>query len=260
MNILWISAHPDARSLNGFLTEKGQQYLREAGHSVTTSDLYAMGWNPVVDADSYGHDEAVRLHVATAAKAAHLEDAVAADIRTEQQKLDEADAIILQFPLWWFGMPAILKGWFDRVWHQGYAYGNPGPNGEWVGYGDGFLAGKRAMVVATLGGPEFMYGERGIHGSVDDLLFPLQHGALFYAGAEVLPPFLAFGVDRWTADDADLAAQQLQERLQTITTTQAIPFRTQSSGDYDKFVLRSEVAPEISGLSVHRVSDTGGRR
>lgn len=110
-----------------------------------------MRWNPVVDAASYGHDPAERLQVAAAAKSAHANGTVSSDIRAEQEKLDAADTIVLQFPMWWFGMPALLKGWFDRVWHQGYAYGRRGSNGEWIGYGDGFLAGKRAMLVVTMG-------------------------------------------------------------------------------------------------------------
>ncbi|AWT57622.1 NAD(P)H-dependent oxidoreductase [Mycolicibacterium smegmatis] len=151
MNVFWITAHPEPRSLNGFLKREGQKALRSKGHRVVESDLYAMGWNPVVDAASYGHDPAERLHVSTAAKSAHAKGTVSADIRAEQEKLNAADTIVLQFPMWWFGMPALLKGWFDRVWHQGYAYGKRGPDGEWIGYGDGFLAGKRAMVVVTMG-------------------------------------------------------------------------------------------------------------
>lgn len=107
------------------------------------SDLYAMGWNPVVDAADYAHDPAERFLVAAAAKKAHGAGALSADIRAEQEKLDRADALVVQFPLWWFGMPAILKGWFDRVFVQGYAYGLSAPDGRPLGYGEGFLSGRR---------------------------------------------------------------------------------------------------------------------
>ena len=252
MNILWVSAHPEPRSLNGHLAAEGQRTLRAAGHHLRTSDLYAMGWNPVVDAASYSHDLTQRFQPAAASKRAHDQGAVSEDIRAEQEKIDWADTLVVQYPMWWFGMPAILKGWFDRVWHMGYAYGLSGPDGEWLAYGDGFLAGKRAMVVVTLGGPSWFYGERGIHGSVDDLLFPLQHGLLFYAGAQVLPPALFFGADRSTPGDGDQAAAALAGRLLAIPTTEPIPYRTKDGGDYDsRMVLRPEVAAGSIGVNTH---------
>ncbi|SES28093.1 NAD(P)H dehydrogenase (quinone) [Lentzea xinjiangensis] len=252
MNVLWILAHPEPRSLNGFLAAEGQRALRGDGHEVEVSDLYAMGWNPVVDAHGYAHDPAERFRVAAAAKRAFESGALGTDIRAEQEKIDRADTIVVQFPMWWFGMPAILKGWFDRVWLQGYAYGLRGPDGEWVGYGDGFLAGKRALAVVTTGGPAWLYGGRGIHGAVDELLFPLQHGTLFYAGAEVLPPVVISGADRFTPREGEQAAVVLRERLLAIPVTEPIPYRRQNGGDYgDDLVLRPEVAPGATGLGVH---------
>jgi NAD(P)H dehydrogenase (quinone) len=252
MNVLWIFAHPEPHSLNGFLATQGQQALRAEGHEVEVSDLYAMGWNPVVDAAGYAHDPAERFRINSAAKKAYESGTLSADIRAEQEKINRADTLIVQFPMWWFGMPAILKGWFDRVWVQGYAYGLRGPGGEWLGYGDGFLAGKRALVVVTMGGPAWFYGGRGIHGAIDELLFPLQHGTLFYAGAQVLPPVLIPGADRFTPEEGENAVKELRERLLAIPTTEPIPYRTQRGGDYDEnFVLRPEVAPGLTGLGVH---------
>ncbi|MEV4570030.1 NAD(P)H-dependent oxidoreductase [Nonomuraea sp. NPDC049419] len=252
MNVLWILAHPEPRSLNGHLAAEGQRALRAEGHRVEVSDLYAMGWNPVVDPAGYAHDPADRFQVAAAAKQAYESGGLSPDIRAEQEKIDRADTLVVQFPMWWFGMPAILKGWFDRVWHQGYAYGLRGPDGEWMGYGDGFLAGKRAMAVVTMGGPGWFYGARGIHGAVDELLFPLQHGTLFYAGAQVLPPVLIFGADRFTPGEGRTAAKELTGRLLAIPETEPIPYRTRNGGDYDgNLVLRPDVAPDLTGLRAH---------
>ncbi|MFI7448585.1 NAD(P)H-dependent oxidoreductase [Nonomuraea sp. NPDC049714] len=252
MNVLWVLAHPEPRSLNGYLATEGQRALRAEGHQVEESDLYAMNWNPTVDTAGYAHRPAARFQVAAAADRAYKNGTQSADIRAEQEKITRADAIVIQFPMWWFGMPAILKGWFDRVWHQGFAYGLRGPNGEWIGYGDGFLAGKRALAVVTMGGPAWLYGERGIHGAVGELLFPLQHGTLFYAGAEVLPPVLIPGADRLTPEEGETAAKELRERLLAMPTTEPVPYRTQNGGDYDdKRVLRPDVAPGLTGLGVH---------
>jgi NAD(P)H dehydrogenase (quinone) len=252
MNVLWILAHPEPRSLNGFLAAEGQRALHAEGHEVEVSDLYAMDWNPVVDVADYAHDPAERFQVASAAKQAYESGVVSADIRAEQEKINRADTIVVQFPMWWFGMPAILKGWFDRVWLQGYAYGLRGPDGKWIGYGDGFLAGKRALAVVTMGGPAWLYGERGIHGAINDLLFPLQHGTLFYAGAKVLPPVLISGADRFTPEEGENAAKELRERLLAMPVTEPIRYRTQNGGDYDEnLVLRPDTAPGSTGLGVH---------
>lgn len=252
MNVLWILAHPDPRSLNGFLAKEGWRALAADGHEVEVSDLYAMRWNPVVDTEGYAHDPAERFRVAAAAKHAYESGALSRDVRAEQEKIDRADTVVVQFPLWWFGMPAILKGWFDKVWLQGYAYGLRGPGGEWIGYGDGFLAGKRALAVVTAGGPAWSYGGRGIHGAADELLFPLLHGTLFYAGARVLPPLLLPGADRFTPEEGEGAAEELRGRLRAIPTTDPVPYRTQNGGDYDeRLVLRPDVAPGATGLGVH---------
>ncbi|WP_328922961.1 NAD(P)H-dependent oxidoreductase [Streptomyces griseoaurantiacus] len=253
MNVLWVMSHPDPRSLTAFLAAEGRRALSAAGHEVEVSDLYAMGWNPVVDAADYAHDPAERFLVAAAAKKAHGAGALSADIRAEQEKLDRADALVVQFPLWWFGMPAILKGWFDRVFVQGYAYGLSAPDGRPLGYGEGFLSGRPALTVVSTGGPARLYGGRGIHGDLDELLFPLQHGTLYHSGATVLPPLLVPGADRYTPEDAESAAKELRERLLTLWTTEPVPFRPQDGGDYEADrVLRPEVAPGRSGLGVHR--------
>lgn len=145
MNVLWVFAHPEPRSLNGVLRDHGVAELRALGHRVRESDLYAMGWNPVVGPADFGHDPRDRLMVGDASERAHAGGTLSPDIRAEQDKLAWADALVLQFPLWWHGMPAILKGWFDRVFVQGFAFGLPGARR----YGDGGLAGRRALVVTT---------------------------------------------------------------------------------------------------------------
>ena len=101
-----------------------------------------------------------------------------------QEKLKAADLVILQFPLWWFGLPAMLKGWVDRVMTMGFAYG------AGRRYDQGGLKGRRAMLALTTGGPEASYTERGINGPMERILFPIQHGMLYFCGLEVLPPFV----------------------------------------------------------------------
>src|SRR3546814_12636686 len=85
-------------------------------------------------------------------------------------------------------MPAIMKGWVDRVWAYGLAYGYRGA-GNAHRYGEGGFAGKRALLAVAVGGPEIDYSPRGINGPLEQLLFPITHGTLFFPGIQVLPTF-----------------------------------------------------------------------
>ncbi|MGI5469915.1 NAD(P)H-dependent oxidoreductase [Streptomyces sp. CA-132043] len=253
MKVFWLYAHPESRSLNGALKDEGIRALEAAGHEVRVSDLYAMKWNPVVDAEDFDHDRTERLDVARSSQQAYESGRLAPDIAAEQEKLDWADAVIVQFPLWWYGMPAILKGWFDRVFVKGFGYGVTDGQGRTLRYGEGRLAGKRAMVVLTAGAFEPSLGPRGINGSLESVLFPLQHGTFWYSGMSVLPPLLVPAANRFSPDQYAEAAAGLRERLRTLATTPPLPYRTQNGGDYDEdLVLRADLAPDRTDLAIHR--------
>jgi NAD(P)H dehydrogenase (quinone) len=116
---------------------------------------------------------------------------LAADIQAEIDKVVAADLLILNFPLYWMSMPAILKGWIDRVFVSGLFYG-----GKRI-YGQGGMVGKKALVSITLGGREYMFGDGALHGPLygpAGMLRPLLQGTLGYAGMEVLEPFIAYHV------------------------------------------------------------------
>ena len=113
---------------------------------------------------------------------------IAADIQGELDKLLWADLLILNFPIFWFSAPAMIKGWIDRVLVSGVCYGGK------RFYDQGGLAGKRALVTVTLGGREHMFGEGAIHGPLEEMLRPILRGTLAYVGFEVLAPFVAWHV------------------------------------------------------------------
>ena len=152
MNVLWVFAHPEQSSLNGSLLTEGLRILEDLGHDCRVSDLYGKKWKAVVDRDDYTQECAGRLHVARASEKAYTGRTRSADIVAEQEKLKWADAMVFEFPLWWYGMPAILKGWFDRVFVKGFAYGiaDPTTPGRTLRYGDGPLAGKRALTTSPV--------------------------------------------------------------------------------------------------------------
>jgi len=251
MNVLWVFAHPEPSSLGGALRDDGLATLRTLGHEVRESDLYAMDWNPVVGAGDFGGTDAC-LSVADRSARAYADGELSPDIVAEQEKLAWADAVVLQFPLWWYGMPAILKGWFDRVFVKGFGYGVRAADGRTLRYGEGKLAGKRAMVVLTAGAREPSLGPRGVNGPLEDLLFGLHHGTLFYAGMSVLPPVAVYGADRVSPAHFAEASAQLRKRLRDLETTPPLPFRTQNGGAYDSdLVLHPSEAPGATGLAIH---------
>ncbi|MGK5632945.1 NAD(P)H-dependent oxidoreductase, partial [Streptomyces sp. URMC 123] len=189
-NILVVSAHPEPRSLNATLTAFAIAHLRAAGHQVRVSDLYAMKWKAAVDADDFPeHTADRRLDVLAVSGEATRTGRLSADIAAEQEKLRWADAVILQYPMWWFSVPAILKGWIDRVFTFGFAHGPELP----PPYSEGALAGRRALMSVTIGARESAFSDRGIHGQLADVLHPLQHGLFWFTGMAPLEPFAVYG-------------------------------------------------------------------
>lgn len=257
MKVLLVFAHPDLRSLSGALREVAIGELEAHGHEVRVSDLYANRWKSEVDrADFPFLEPGARLTPIAASREGFGTDTLTEDVTAEQKKLLWADALILQFPLWWFAMPAILKGWVDRVFAYGFAYGVGEHSDRRWGerYGQGTFRGKRAMLIVTAGGWETHYAARGVNGSIDDLLFPINHGILYYPGYDVLPPFVVYSADRLEEAGFDPIAERLRERMRTLATTPPIPYRRQNGGDYEipSLQLRPGLEhPAARGFALH---------
>ncbi|CAI0861539.1 NAD(P)H-dependent oxidoreductase [Serratia liquefaciens] len=255
MNVLIVYAHPEPQSLNGSLRDFSVQRLEAAGHAVQVSDLYAMQWKATLDANDSTAQSGDRFNPSLDSQQAFAQGLQSKDIELEQGKLLWADTVILQFPLWWFSMPAILKGWVERVYAYGFAYGvGEHSDVRWGDrYGEGTLAGKRAMLIVTTGGWESHYAQRGINGPIDDILFPIQHGILHYPGFEVLPPFVLYRTGR--VDEARFAeaCNALGQRLDELEQTSPIPFRRQNAGEYEipALTLKPDIAPGRKGFSAH---------
>lgn len=257
MNVLIVFAHPEPRSLAASLRDVAVTELEAAGHDVQVSDLYAMNWKPEVDRSDFPMlTDGDRLKVAASSGEAFAAAVQPPDVRAEQEKLLWADALILQFPLWWYSMPAMLKGWVDRVYAYGFAYGvGEHSDTHWGDrFGEGTFAGKRAMLIVTAGGWESHYSARGINGPIDDLLFPVNHGILYYPGFDVLPPFVAYRVDRLDDEGFQTISKALRERMRGLWSTAPIPYRMQNGGDYQipSLTLRDGLAPAgARGFQLH---------
>jgi NAD(P)H dehydrogenase (quinone) len=256
-NVLIVYAHPEPKSLTRQLVDVSVQTLQERGHTVMLSDLYAMQWKAVFDEHDFPtRADPDRLSFITESGHAYASGQQTPDATEEQRKLLAADALILHFPLWWFGMPAILKGWVDRVFAFGLAYGYRGAGNRYR-YGDGGFKGKRALMSVVVGGPEEDYSPRGINGPLDQLLFPITHGTLFFPGMEVLPTFAVYGSVRITAAGVHAAKAAWRSRVERLFEDAPIPFRPQNGGDYpDSHVLADHVANGQTGLLAHIADST----
>ena len=217
MNVLLVLAHPERLSFNGAMFDVAQTTLENAGHTVVTSDLYRMGFDPVSSRHNFTsiHNPDY-LKLQAEEQFASETDGFADEVEAEIAKVEAADLMIWQFPLWWFGLPAILKGWVDRVFAMGRAYGNGHI------YETGKFKGKRALLSLTTGGPADAYLENGFNGDLNAILRPIQRGILNFTGFSVLQPQLVYGPVR--VDDAQRQAwlAQWAQRLREIESEKAI--------------------------------------
>lgn len=216
MNALIVYAHHEPRSFNAAMKDRAAAVLAAHGWLVEVSDLYGERFAPAAgqadftqatDSPCFGYVHEQRH--ATASRG------YSADILREQDRIARADLLIVQFPLWWYAPPAIVKGWADRVLTHGFAYADDAM------FDNGLLRGKHAMLAITTGGTrEELDADAGITGSMEDILRPFSGGVLRFVGMDVAPPFVAFAPASQSADERsrtlDAYAAQLERVLGTF--------------------------------------------
>lgn len=233
MRVFIVHAHAEPKSFNGALTQAAREALLSAGHEVQISDLYAMKFDPVSDRRNFTtvadpeffKQQGEEMHATKVG-------GFARDIEAEMEKLEWCDTLIFQFPLWWFGLPGILKGWVDRVFAMGRIYGG----GKW--YDKGVFQGKRAMLSVTTGGSGNGYSERGLNGDIHQILFPINHGILRFIGFDVLPPFLVYGASRISQEEREQHIARYRDTVLKIPSITPIAYRSLSEYD-ENFMLRA---------------------
>jgi NAD(P)H dehydrogenase (quinone) len=213
-----VHAHPEQTSFTAAMRDTIVETAKGAGHSITVSDLHAMNFNPVMSADDFG----VRKdpdHMTYALEQRHnwKESTIAPDIAAEIEKVLAADVLGFTFPLQWFGVPAILKGWIERVMISGPFYG-----GRRV-YGQGGLAGKRGFAAFGLGGRLHMFGDGAIHGPLaTGMMKHFFQGTMGYVGLTVHEPFIAWHVPYVSDEDRKAMLVDLGNYIQNLESQPVI--------------------------------------
>ena len=169
MNHLVIYAHPNPKSFSNAIRHTVVKTLREKGETVEEIDLYAMGFQPVLSGSDL---------------AAAQKGGVVPEIQQEQARITRSDRLVVIFPLWWGGMPAILKGYFDRVLTHGFAF-KAGRGGV-----QGLLAGKSVALVTATGGSKKDLAQLGVVHSIN----ALDQSVFGFCGMEILEHHFFFGV------------------------------------------------------------------
>lgn len=188
MQVLIVHCHPEPRSFNAALKDVVVATLRRSGHTVEVSDLYAERFDPV-EGPAHHADRADLEFFSALAEQRHGSKAgtLPSGVRREIERLERAELVVFQFPIWWHAQPAKLKGWLDQV------FVNTGLYKSQVRYDRGHFRGRRAICSVTTGAPAVSFCHNGRGGDIHLLLWPM-HYSLYYMGYTVLPPFLAFGV------------------------------------------------------------------
>src|SRR5260370_2234480 len=148
-----------------------------------------MGCGPCERAEHYvERQEPCRFDVQAEQRHASKLGGMPQEVAAEIERLDRADLLILQYPMWWHLPPATLKGWFDRVLIYGEVYTSQ------KRFEKGRFLGKRAMLSVTVGTSPQTYAFDGRSGDIDLLFWPVNF-TLAYVGYSILAPFVAYGVE-----------------------------------------------------------------
>jgi len=186
MNTLLVLAHPRRNSLTAAVADTFAAGLQKNGHQVEWADLVQEGFDPVLrEEDEPDWDNPRKQY--------------SPQVRREMERIERNDATVMIFPVYWWSVPAVLKGWIDRVWNHGWAYG------------DATFPQRRAWMIGIAGNSANGYAKRGYDSAME---VQLDVGVLDYCGVQERRLELLYGsiegqsyVDRILLDAASLAAE-----------------------------------------------------
>lgn len=230
MHALIIHAHSEADSFVAAMKEVIKEELSAQGAEVTISDLYAMNFNPVLSPNDFtSRENPEHLVYALEQRQGYAQKTLAPDIAEEVEKVLKADLLVFTFPLYWFSIPAILKGWIERTFLSGPFYG-----GKRV-YGQGGLRGKKAFAALSLGARPHMFGPDALHGELTTgMLRHFFQGMLGYVGLTVYEPFIAYHVPYLEEAARKRILEDLRAVVKDLAHRPSIPMPDLNNFD-DKF-------------------------
>lgn len=177
MKNLVIYAHPNPASLNHFFKQTIVESLKNSGQEIIVRDLNEINFNPVLSLNDMRGQRMGQ---------------VSEEVKTEQDFISWADQIIFVYPIWWTGMPAIMKGYIDRVFSYGFAYRYD------QGVQKGLLTGKKTVIVNSHGKSNAEYQAMGMDKA---LVLTSDTGIFTYCGLEIKKHFYFDKADRASAEN-----------------------------------------------------------
>ncbi|KAM8748854.1 ribosyldihydronicotinamide dehydrogenase [quinone]-like [Acanthopagrus schlegelii] len=239
--VLIVYAHQSAGSFNAAAKDAAKEALTTKGCTVEVSDLYAMKFKATATAEDIIGDvkNADHFRYAEETKVAWEAGKLSDDITEEQRKLTQADLVIFQFPMYWFSLPAIMKGWIDRVLTLGYAFSQE------KRYSQGVFKDKKALLSFTTGSLESMFSANGINGDMNVTLWPLQNGILHYCGFQVLAPQIFWAPSHVPPEVRSTMLEGWRKRLEGVLGEEPLAFTSMDCFDREKgFQLKPEFHEE----------------
>lgn len=247
-----VLAHPERRSFNGHLADTTGAHLTAMGWDTSLSDLYGMGFDPCEAARHYGEraDEA-RFHAQTEQRFSADKGQTPAVVAGEMDRILTSDLLVVHFPLWWFGMPAILKGWMDRVFVYGPMYRSA------MRYDAGKCAGKRMLACVTTGASEDSCSFNGRESDTRMLMWPILF-PFRYLGFEVLKPEIFHGIGGVAFVEGheeglsamDQYTNRWKDQLSGLSERASVPYNRDDEFDESKRLITG--APSYSPFIAHR--------
>ncbi|MBL42331.1 MAG: hypothetical protein CMM49_06725 [Rhodospirillaceae bacterium] len=242
MNFYIILAHPESKSFNSSIANELRVFLENKGHKVKFNDLYKNNFNPLLSRENFSNQSDTDLvQFPKAQLDSIINNTTSSDIEYEHKNIQWSDIIILQFPLWLYGMPAILKGWCDRVLSEGFAH-QPSKN---LWFDKSLLNKKKILLSITTNGKRETYSSKGRHGSINIILWPIIN-AFAFSGINIIKPFISFDVIRCGQIQRKSMIEKLKKYTENINNAELV--KIHKLNDYEtNGLLKNNISPMTAG-------------
>jgi NAD(P)H dehydrogenase (quinone) len=186
MRHLIIYVHPNENSLNHSLLNTVVETLQSRNQEVIVRDLYKIGFNPVFSLEDMQ---------------GQFQGKLSDDVKLEQEHISWAEQITFIYPIWWTGLPAMMKGYIDRVFSYGFAYRYD------HGIQKGLLKGKKTVIINTHGKSHEEYEKTGMDKA---LTLTSDNGIFIYSGLEIIKHLFFDKADKASSENLEIWKDQIR--------------------------------------------------